>query len=56
NLGWCYVTDFGIETNMNDAVAWYEISAEQNDPVAQNNLVHWYRNSAEPRNPARVML
>lgn len=41
-VGICYEYGFGIETNMNEAIKWYRLAAEQNFAQAQHNLGNCY--------------
>lgn len=37
-LGWIYQNGQGITQNYQEAIRWYQLAAQQGDPIAQNNL------------------
>jgi TPR repeat protein len=46
-LAWMFHTGKGVSKNMQRALAWYRVAADQDHPIAQNNLGVFYEQGIE---------
>lgn len=44
SLAWMYHTGNGVTRDLQQAIGWYTLAAEQNHAIAQNNLATFYEN------------
>jgi TPR repeat protein len=47
SLAWMYHTGNGVKRDLQQAIGWYTLAAEQNHAIAQNNLATFYENGLE---------